>query len=149
MLRSRKTPCGNHRQTSKQIKGFSLIEVIITLAIISILAAISLPSYFHYLSRANRFQAESLLSQLSVALENYFIENQTYEGADITQLPVDISSLHSNYEMHLTVADVMHYTLTAAPINRQEENDTACGTLSLNETGERMISGSASIEYCW
>src|SRR3990167_1684494 len=131
------------------MKGFSLIEVIITLAIISILAAISLPSYFQYLSRANRLHAESVLSQLSVSLENYLIDNQTYEGASIAQLPVDISNLRSHYEMHLTIADATHYTLAAAPIHRQKENDTACGTLSVNETGERMISGSASLEDCW
>lgn len=130
------------------MKGFSLIELMIALAIISILTMISVPRYTQYMTHAHRVQAVSLLNELSVALEEYYIKQGTYEGADLNHLHININPANSYYQLAL-LADASNYTLTATPTNSQATRDNTCGTLSLTSDGEQHISGSASIEDCW
>ncbi len=61
--------------------GFTLIEVMITVAIVAILAAIALPSYRDYITRSRISEATSTLANLRVQLEQYFQDNRTYVGA--------------------------------------------------------------------
>ena len=64
-----------------QKNGFTLFELMITLAIIGILASIALPSYTSYLTRGKVSEAVSGLSEMKVKLEQYFQDNRTYVGA--------------------------------------------------------------------
>ena len=74
-------------------KGFTLIEVMITVAIVAILAAIALPSYTAYVTRSRVAEAVSGLSAMSVRMEQYFQDNRTYVGAcaagTVAPLPAD------------------------------------------------------------
>ena len=65
----------------RQENGFTLIELMITVAIIGILASIALPSYTSYLTRGKISEAVSGLSEMKVKLEQYFQDNRTYVGA--------------------------------------------------------------------
>lgn len=74
--------------------GFTLIELMITVAIVGILASIALPSYDSYIKRANRLDAKSALLENAQFLERNYTENNKYNltssGADIT-LPITVS----------------------------------------------------------
>lgn len=61
-------------------QGFTLIEVMITVAIVAILAAIALPSYSEYVRRARITDAVSVLSDMRLKMEQYFQDNRTYNG---------------------------------------------------------------------
>ena len=65
--------------------GFTLIEVLITLAIVAILAMVALPSYNQYVLRANITEAVSGLSDMRVKLEQYFQDQRRYTGACAAQ----------------------------------------------------------------
>ncbi len=65
----------------KRSRGFTLIEVMVVVAIIAILAAIAIPSYTDYVRRGRVTEAISTLSGFSVRLERYFQDNRTYVGA--------------------------------------------------------------------
>jgi type IV pilus assembly protein PilE len=61
------------------IAGFSLIELVVALAIFGLLMAIAIPSYKAYVVRSNRVDAESQLMQMAQAMERYYTANDTYK----------------------------------------------------------------------
>jgi type IV pilus assembly protein PilE len=65
----------------KRSRGFTLIEVMVVVAIIAILAAIAIPSYTDYVRRGRITEAISTLSSFRVKMEQYFQDNRTYVGA--------------------------------------------------------------------
>ena len=68
-------------ETMNRSKGFTLIELMVVVAILAILAAIALPSYTEYVKRGKITQAVSGLADMRVKLEQYFQDRRTYDGA--------------------------------------------------------------------
>lgn len=125
--------------------GFTLIEVMIVVAIIGILAAIAYPSYDEYVKRGNRTEGQAFLSDVAARQERYFSQNNAYVTADAEIAKLGLSSLNSptdKYTISLAEGDG-GYTLTA----RQLFNDTKCGNLTLNALGEKGAGG--SVDDCW
>lgn len=129
--------------------GFSLIELLITLAVIGILAAIAMPLYSQHLIKEKRLDAIATLSRLSLALEEYFITNHSYQGASLERLGFDETIASSHYKLAIQFIAENDFELHAIPLGEQMEKDQLCGTLTLNSNGARKISGSAKLEDCW
>lgn len=128
-------------------KGFTLIELTIVLAIISILAAIAYPQYNNYLTRARRIEGQSALLDLANRMEHYFSENNTYKTATIaTGKASDVLSNPISgegwYRLSIINATDSAYTLQATPLKAQAANDTACQLLTLNQLGVKGIARS-------
>ena len=60
------------------LAGFTLIEVMITVAVIAILAAVALPQYFDYVTRSRLVEAKTSLVDMRTRLEQYFLDNRAY-----------------------------------------------------------------------
>ena len=65
------------------LAGFTLIEVMITVAVVAILAAVALPNYFDYVTRSRLVEAKTNLVDMRTRLEQYFLDNRAYPNACI------------------------------------------------------------------
>lgn len=144
------TACGGSSRHARLGSGFTLIELMVTVAIIGILAAAAYPSYVQYVVRSNRAAADSFLLEVASMQERFLVDNRSYATSlaalGYTSLPAAISP---NYQITVTAVagPPLGYVLTATPQGTQATNDTACGTLTLSSTGDKSISGTGS--SCW
>jgi type IV pilus assembly protein PilE len=111
-----------------------------------IISIIAIPTYTHHITRAQRLEAEVALSKAAVALEQYFIVNNSYKKIKLVDL--NIANL-KNYHLEIIAATDSEFTLEAQPLEQQAINDSGCGTLILHSNGEKEITGSETIEGCW
>lgn len=127
--------------------GFTLIEVMITVVIIGILAAIAYPSYQEFVKRGNRTEGQAFLNEVAARQERYYAQNSEYtDDVDKLNLKNGSTSETGKYELSIDkVAGDGGYTLTA----EQQFNDTACGSLTLTATGVKDVTGSRDWKDCW
>jgi len=139
--------------------GFTLIELMVTVAIVGILAAIAYPSYQSYLLRGNRAEGQAMLNDAAARQERFYAQNLAYvtSTADLGKLGMrnttgtgSSTSVASDTGKYvLTVSGTNNYTLTATPQGAQAK-DTKCGNLTLDAAGTRGVSASgASVNDCW
>lgn len=141
-------------------RGYTLIEIIIVLAIVGILASIAYPSYQDYLTRSRRSDGQSALLDLANRMERYYSKHQSYQlaaigsGGEHDVLGRSITPGNA-YTLEIIHATENTYLLQATPIGAQAKADTRCQTLTFNYLGIKGItSGPAgvpmgSIEQCW
>lgn len=137
----------------KNIRGFTLIELMITVAIVAILASLAYPSYTQYIVRSNRSSAVSFAMNLSSRQEQYNLDARSYTNQlsllGAATIPAEVAS---NYSITVDVdntATPPTYTVTATPTGNQLVQDTQCGTLKVDQTGLKTISGTSAVSKCW
>jgi type IV pilus assembly protein PilE len=138
----------DHRSYSRRILGFTLIELMITVAVVAILASIAMASYNFAVVKSRRSAAAGCLVERAQFMERYYTTKMTYKGAP---KPVQCGS---DVEPHYTLdfsgtPDGTTYTITAKPKGSQEKADAKCGTLSINAQGVKGKTGTGSVDDCW
>lgn len=141
-------------------RGFTLIELVLVIAILSIIASIAYPSYLGVVSRTSRSAGKSTLLEVANRQEQYFAENKSY-ASDLSDLgyagsyfminargdSVAAASSERCYGISLTNTAAMTYTINAIPQLQQADNDAQCATLTLTHTGIRGQTGAST--KCW
>jgi type IV pilus assembly protein PilE len=136
----------------RKINGFTLVELMITVAIVAILASVALPSYLEHVRTARRDDAKKTLMQAAQTMESFYALNMTYVGANTgtTTAPAifsDKSPVDGTERYYTLTLDpqptATSYTIKAVPQDGQATDK--CGTLSINRLGVRTAAQSG----CW
>ncbi len=140
-------------------KGFTLIELMIAVAIIGILAAIAVPSYQESVRKSRRADVKGALLGLANAMERRFTETNSYLGAAGTDAtPTDTGTPRPSiakgatdyYDLTISAATQTSYTLTATSISGKSQATDKCANFTLNEKGEKKYTGSSGTPAeCW
>lgn len=129
-------------------KGFTLIELVVAVAIVAILAAIAYPSYVGQVVKARRSAGAACLMERAQFMERYYSTHMGYTGADPKMACEQELSDHYNFGFSVA-PDPTSYTLTATPQGQQWDRDTLCRTMSVDEKGTKSVSGSGTPSACF
>jgi type IV pilus assembly protein PilE len=152
-----------HARRRGHAAGFTLIELMIAVAIIGVLAGIGYPSYLKYVARGNRSAAQGFMLEVTSRQERYLLDARAY-AQDLCTLygitpacpgssasPPVPDTVSPNYSVTITsvTAAPPGYVVQAAPIGGQANNDANCGTLTISGTGAKAASGPGGVANCW
>jgi type IV pilus assembly protein PilE len=129
--------------------GFTLIEVMIVVAIVAILAAIAVPAYNEQIARSRRADAKTVLLEAAQFAERYYSTKGSYTGLTLPtalqKAPKDGTATY--YNVALSGITATEYTLTASPSGAMASDK--CGNLGINQAGTKTNGTSGSLELCW
>ncbi|WP_042577355.1 type IV pilin protein [Variovorax paradoxus] len=134
-------------------KGFTLIELMITVAIVGILAAVAYPSYTEYVFRSRRVEGQNLLNDAAARQERYRAQNGSYAtDVDKLKLPSGAASQNGYYTLTIIAGDAGNggYGLLASRAGAQGA-DSKCGNFTLDAKGIKgMAAGTpGTVATCW
>ena len=142
----------------QRILGVTMLELLIVVAIISMIASFAYPTYLGYVAEAKRTAATSALMQVADRQQQFFMDRKSYAsdlndlgyGADPLIIKDDGSTsiatdLQSIYSISLSGVAGATYTITAVPLHGQLVRDSYCGSLTLDQAGVRGSTGA----NCW
>ena len=129
----------------KKQQGFTLVELMITVVVVSILAAIAIPSYTNYVKRTRRSMAAACLQENAQYMERWYTSKMSYMGATAQACTSEITPF---YTVTVTPTAARAFTASAVPVAGTGQASDQCGTLTLNEKGVRSQS-SGTTSKCW
>jgi type IV pilus assembly protein PilE len=121
----------------RHLRGFTLIEVMITVAIVGILAAIAYPSYRDQIIKSRRSDGQTLLVEVAGRQERYYFDNASYADklSKLAGYTADsINSPEGYYSISVSASTADTYTLTATA----QGDQTSDGNLTLDNLGNKL-----------
>jgi type IV pilus assembly protein PilE len=122
--------------------GFSLIELMVAIAVLAVIVAIALPSYNNYVLRSARAEAKTALSNLASIQEQFFLNSKSYTNIGTLGFPT--STENDKYTISIPTLTATTYTLRAVPQGGQAA-DTDCAQFELDHLGNKT----ATSNECW
>ena len=134
------------------MRGFTLVELMIVVAIVGILAAIAFPSYQESVRKSRRAEAKTELINLANLMEKYYTENgNTYATATIANVGATATTTPGGYyTLSITANTANSYSLQATPVvGGAQASETKCINYTLDAAGTKGNTGTGSTTDCW
>ena len=140
----------------KRTKGFTLVELMVTVAVVAILASIALPAYSSFTKQANRTDATKTMQLAAQSLERCYSQRFTYLNCNVSGTVVNngstVTTPNAFYRITFAIPDAQDYTLTAVPIAAPQTVDTQCVQFTLAGTGTQAAQDNhamSTTRACW
>lgn len=127
-------------RTKKMQRGFTLIELMITVAVIGILTAIALPSYNSHIRKSRRADAQAALMNIASRQQQMLLDTRAYSTTLTSTVPANVNA-HYTVAIAVGTAVAPSFTATATPTGDQAADP--CSTLSIDQTGNKLPAS------CW
>jgi type IV pilus assembly protein PilE len=127
----------------QNIKGFTLIEMMIVVAIVGVLATVAYPSYVDQVRRSHRSEAQTVLMNLANRQQQFLLDTRSYAdtvGALTIPIPASVSAFYT-VTMVVGTATAPEFTAIASPLASQASDK--CGVIQITHTGEKTPTN------CW
>lgn len=143
-------------------EGFTLLELMITVAVVAILARMSFYAYTRSVTKSRRVAAEACLASYASYMERYYTTNLRYDrdtsgtlmsntvltGLSMPCAAASATGPYYSYSFTATPTQTT-YQVQAVPSGSQATLDAQCGTLSIDQTGTRAVTGTSPVTTCW
>jgi len=130
-----------------RVRGFTLIELIIVIAIVALLVAVALPSYRDHVRKSRRAEAQAYLMSVAGRQQQFLVDTRAY-APNLTTIniptPADVSRSYT-VTLNVVAGPPPTFTLTAAPTAGTDQVNEKCGTLTINQSGAKT----AALSSCW
>ena len=130
-------------------RGFTLVELVIALAVVAILSAVAYPSYTAHIAKGRRADGKQAMLELAQRMERYYTERGTYVGATLgaTGIYPNVSA-GGHYSLAIASQTADGFAITATPQGRQLGD--ACGRYGYNQLGEQSVADATlASTACW
>ena len=126
-------------------RGFTLIELMVTVAVVAILAAVALPTYRDHIRKSRRAEAQSFLLAVASRQQQFLVDTRSYSATLVgVGIPTPSTvALAYNLVLAAPAGSPPSFTLTATPIS--DQTGERCGPLSIDHNGTKT----AAISGCW
>jgi type IV pilus assembly protein PilE len=134
----------------RRLRGFTLIELMVTVAVVSILAAIAIPSYGNYVRRGKVVEATSALADMRMKMEQYYQDNRTYQNyvdASCKLVSNGNAIIDARYFTYSCGSDTTTYTITATGVAAKGMGGYSY-TINQNNAKTSAVPG-ATGATCW
>ena len=135
-------------------RGFTLIELMITMVLVAVVTVIAIASYTHQVTKSRRADAKTALLDLAAREERYFTSNNTYTNVaanlGYTALPASIpgGAGAATYSVNVTAANATSFSAQATRAAVQATDE--CGDYTIDDRGTQSnLNNTIAIANCW
>jgi len=134
-------------RAAQRSAGFSLIELVVAMALVAILAAIALPTYREHVRKSRRAEAQSYLMAVAARQQQFLVDTRAYAanlGAVGLAAPTAVAG---NYDVAIAITNgpPPTFTVSAVPKAGTDQTQERCGTLTVDQSGVK----GAALSSCW
>jgi len=134
----------------KKTRGFTLIELMIVLAVLSVIVAVGYPSYQEHVKKSRRAEGMGQLLELADRMERAYSDRGTYPAKGTVSEVYTATTDGGFYTLSIVTANNVSFTVSAAPTSLGGQNKDKCHTFTLTSLGQKSVSGgSHGVDKCW